>query len=96
MVYLSSGNTPAHLERNDVCAAGILIYDYKNKIVQFKCNGSERALKYGEALEDTLQDDHKMMHGVMLIAFRMDFDLNDLCNRQWDLGVAHLGSDILD
>lgn len=36
------------------------------------------------------------MHGVMLIAFRVDFDLNDLCNRQWDLGVAHLGSDILD
>jgi hypothetical protein len=37
-----------------------------------------------------------MMHGVMLIEFRMDFDLNDIRNRYWDFGVAHLGSDILN
>lgn len=32
----------------------------------------------------------------MLIAFRMDFDPNDPRNHQRDLGVAHLGSDILN
>lgn len=28
------------------------IYDYKNKIVQFECSGSQRALKYGEILKE--------------------------------------------